>query len=162
MTPIAGRLGISLEAEIQRMHNNWFFKWHFIGEQGPVEIDGFRGNFIRYGGIKFDGSARLVYWDTIAFYLRQKISALFDEVETAIQGYPIELRAAAIMECQTLIVGFAESIKKAAIDKDRILRGDGMSFPPRDETHSWSGADIASIQSRADGLRSVYCIFQRP
>jgi len=144
------------------MHNDWFFKWHFIGGDRPVEIDNFRGDFIRYGGIKFDGSARIVFWDTIAFYLKQKISQLFDEVESAIQNYPVELRPAAIEECQSLITGFGAIIKRTAIDKDRILRGDGIRFPPRDEARSWNQSDLASIESRADGLRSVYCVFPAP
>jgi hypothetical protein len=160
MTPVAGRLAISLEAETRRMHNEWFFKWHFIGEQRVTEIDNFRGGYIRYGGIKFSGTARLVYWDTIAFYLRKKISDLFDQVEEAIKDYPIELRPAGIAECQSLISGFTTMIKNAAIEKDQILRGDGINFPPRDEHRRWDGADEVSIQSRADGLRSVYCVLQ--
>ena len=160
MTPIAGRLAISLEAETRRTYDQWFFKWHSIGEQRTTEIDNFRGGYIRYGGIKFSGTARLVYWDTISFYLRKKISDLFDEVEVAIKDYPIELRPAAIAECQTLIVAFTATIKNAAMEKDRILRGDGINFPPRDEHHRWEGADEFSIQSRADGLRSTYCVLQ--
>jgi hypothetical protein len=104
---------------------------------------------------------RLVWSIGTPFYLRKKISDLFDQVEEAIKDYPIELRPAAVAECQNLISGFTTTIKNAAIEKDRILRGDGINFPPRDEHHRWDGADEMSIQSRADGLRSVYCVLQR-
>jgi hypothetical protein len=62
MTPIGSRLSISLDDEYLRMQNEWFFKWHFIGDsQRAVEIDSFRGKPICYGGIKFSGTATLVY-----------------------------------------------------------------------------------------------------
>jgi hypothetical protein len=41
-----------LDAEYLRMQNEWFFKWHHIGGDSVVEIDGFDGRMIRYGGIK--------------------------------------------------------------------------------------------------------------
>jgi hypothetical protein len=65
LTPIGARLQTTLDAEYLRMQNEWFFKWHHIGRGGGVEIDGFDGRMIRYGGIKFSGSARNVYWGTI-------------------------------------------------------------------------------------------------
>jgi hypothetical protein len=60
-TPIGARLQIALDAEYLRMQNDWFFKWHYIGLDNVVEIDGFDGRMIRYAGIKFSGSARSVY-----------------------------------------------------------------------------------------------------
>lgn len=157
MTPMAERLSVALDAEVRRMEDKWFFEWHFIGRDDPVVMDDFRGGFIHYRGIMFDGTAHMVYWDTIVFYLRKKVSELFDAVEKGIQPYPADLRATAITECQSLISGFAARIKNAAIDKDRILRGNGLTFPPRDETHSWEGADNKAIANHADGLRAVYC-----
>lgn len=157
MTPIAERLEVALESEILRMQNRWFFEWHFIKGERPAVMDDFNGGTIQYSGIAFSGSARLVYWDSIRRYLRKKISELFDQVETTLPQYPRELRLAAITECHYVILRFAGRIKQISIDKDRILRGDGINFPPPDKTHDWDGADANTIQRRADGLRAIYC-----
>jgi len=157
VTPIAERLKINLETEFRRLQDEWFFKWHFIGAGSVAEMDNFRGGKIRYGGIKFDGSARIVYWDTIKFYLMQKICALFDDVESAIQNYPGAIRMKSIAECHALIAKFAANIKNTAIEKDRILRGNGFEFPAPDHTHLWHGAAPWDIQARVDGLRAIYC-----
>lgn len=63
LTPIAARLELALDAELLRMQNEWFFKWHHIGRERTVEIESFNGSPICYGGIKFGGTARDVYWD---------------------------------------------------------------------------------------------------
>ena len=66
MTPIGSRLQLTLDDEVIRMANEWFFKWHHIGGERPVEIDSFRGKPIVYGGIRFSGSA---HGPTDAFYV---------------------------------------------------------------------------------------------
>jgi len=162
VTPIAERLALQLESEFRRMQDEWFFKWHFIGAGSVAEMDNFRGGRIRYGGLKFDGSCRLVYWDTISFYLRQQIGVLFDQVEAAISNYPSEIRSKATAECHALISEFASQIKEAAIDTDQKLRGNGFELPSRDHTNSWRGAEIWDIQVRVDGLRALYCNEGRP
>ena len=91
------------------MQNEWFFKWHHIGGQWAIEIDSFRGKPIVYGGIKFAGSARLVYWDTIQHYLRNKIGAIFDGVEEELKKYPLEIRAAALAEARWIVSRFVET-----------------------------------------------------
>ena len=42
LTPIGSRLSASLNDEYLRMQNEWFFKWHSIGEDRAVEIDSFQ------------------------------------------------------------------------------------------------------------------------
>src|SRR5258706_12656096 len=79
LTPVGARLQMALDAEYLRMQNEWFFKWHHIGADSVVEIDGFDGSMIRYGGIKFSGTARDVYWSTIQRYARQKVGQLFGQ-----------------------------------------------------------------------------------
>ncbi len=157
MTPIAERLRLIAETEFRRVQDEWFFKWHFIGAGTVAEMDNFRGGKIRYGGIKFDGSARIVYWDTIAFYLRQKVGSMFEEVEAAIRDYPDSMRRTAIAECHELVSVFATKVKQAAIETDQKLRGNGFEFPPPDQTHSWPGAEARDIPARADGLCGIYC-----
>ena len=156
MTPIGSRLFASLNDEYLRMQNEWFFKWHHIGGQRSVEIDSFRGKPIVYGGIKFSGSARLVYWDTIQNYLRNKIGSIFNSFEEELPKYPLEIRAEALNEARSIVGQFAEKIRKAAIEKDRILRGDGIKFPPED-TGQWRGWHSGEIESRVEALRRIYC-----
>lgn len=156
MTPIGSRLFVSLNDEYLRMQNDWFFKWHHISRQRAVEIDSFRGKPIVYGGIKFSGSARLVYWDTIQHYLRNKIGSIFDGLEVDLTRYPLEIRAEALNEARWIVGQFAEKIRKTAIEKDRILRGDGIKFPPEDSGH-WRGWHAGDIEGRVDGLRRIYC-----
>jgi hypothetical protein len=48
LTPIGARLQMALDAEYLRMQNEWFFKWHHIGRDRVIEIDGFDGRMIRY------------------------------------------------------------------------------------------------------------------
>lgn len=157
LTPVGSRLQIALDAEYLRMLNEWFFRWHHIGGESTVEIDSFDGRMIRYGGIKFMGTARDVYWSTIQRYARQKVGQLFDGMEVELQKYPVEIRSKALGETEALIRQFVAKIRRAAIEKDRILRGNGFEFPPPQELGNWSGALSADIEARAAMLRHIYC-----
>jgi Predicted pPIWI-associating nuclease len=156
LTPIAARLQIALDAEYLRMQNEWFFKWHHIGRDSVIEIDGFDGKMIRYGGIKFSGSARDVYWMTIQRYARQKVGQLFDGLEAELQKYPLEIRSKALDEAQALIRVFLGKIRKATAEKDRVLRGNGFEFPPEQDLGNWVGAQPSDIESRTATLRHIY------
>jgi hypothetical protein len=158
MTPIGSRLSISLDDEYLRMQNEWFFKWHFIGDvHRAVEIDSFRGKPICYGGIKFSGTAHQVYWDTIQYYLRKKIGSIFDNLEEELKRYPFETRANALNEVHPIVTQFAAKIQRAAIDKDRILRGNGIQFPQEHNFGHWQGCHVGDIAARIDELRRIYC-----
>lgn len=156
LTPIGARLQIALDAEYLRMQNEWFFKWHHIGRDSVTEIDAFDGRMIKYGGIKFSGTARDVYWSTIQRYARQKVGQLFDEIEIDLQKYPLEIRSKALNESQSLIRLFVAKIRKAAVEKDRILRGNGFEFPPQQDLGNWAGAQASDIESRTATLRHIY------
>lgn len=156
-TVIAQRLELAIQQELTRMENEWFFKWHFIGEDGPVEIDSFRGRPIHYGGIVYSGSAVDVYWDTISHYRKIKVSEFFDKVEVDLPKHPKHVREQAIKEAGGLIKMFASSIQRRAVKRDRILRGDGINFPkPRDGGH-WEGSSQSVIDTRVEGLLESYC-----
>ncbi|WP_244540563.1 hypothetical protein [Hyphomicrobium sp. CS1BSMeth3] len=139
------------------MQNEWFFKWHFIGREGPVEIDSFDGRMIKYGGIKFSGTAHDIYWQTIQRYLRKKISAILDDVETELRKYPLEIRETTLNRARSLILQFAGKIRRAAIDKDRVLRGDGIKFPEARDFGQWSGSRNEDIEARIASLLDIYC-----
>jgi len=155
MTPIALRIQLSLDAERQRMRNEWFFKWHFIGRDGPVEIDGFDGRKIRYGGIKFEGTPRHVYWGTLKRYLKMKNGETFDRLEAEVKGYPEPQIQSAINETKTIMETFARGLIGDAIDKDRVLRGDGINFPPPDRGQGERLTIFHEIESRAQALTEL-------
>jgi hypothetical protein len=157
MTPIGSRLQLKLDNEYIRMANEWFFKWHHIGG-AAIEIDSFREKPIRYGGIKFSGTAHAVYWDTIQHYLRQKVSQTFDDLEQEIKDYPPDVRRIAIKEAMHIVFGFVGKIRKQAVDKDRILRGDGITFPAARDPGRWEGSTNKEIQQRADALLAIYAL----
>lgn len=139
------------------MQNEWFFKWHFIGKEGPVEIESFNGKPIYYGGVKFFGSPRLVYWDTIQRYLRKKVASTFDDLENELQKYPVEIRLAALSEAKFIVGAFAAKIRRTAIEKDRILRGNGFEFPAEHDQGNWAGCLPHDINARIESLKAIYC-----
>ena len=130
MTPTASRLKARLDARRRWFQNEWFYKWHFIGKDGPVSIDSFDGRGIHFGGIAFSGSARDVYWDAIARGVRKEVTEQFAWVDHEVRGYNQETALKAIDECAGQLVSFVRVIRRIAVDKDRILRGDGRKFTP--------------------------------
>ena len=156
MTPFGLRLQLALDLERQRMTNEWFFKWHFIGQSPAVEIDGFNGTKIRYGGIAFTGSARAVYWHTIKLYLKIKVGEIFDGLEAELKAYPKAHVEAAILDTKILMNSFAAGIFHEAIEKDRILRGDGINFPQPDTARAADPTVFPEIEQRANALQALY------
>lgn len=71
MTPPAVQLQFHLDQRY-RWFLSWLFKWHHIG-RGPIEIDMFDGRSAHLGGICFDGSARLTYWDAVVRGVRKEV-----------------------------------------------------------------------------------------
>lgn len=143
------------------MHNEWFFKWHFIGEQEAVEIDRFDGGVIRYGGLQYSGSPQVVFWDTISRYLRQKIEELFELLEEEIQRYPIPVRLKTLDQAGPLIATFAKSIRNAAIEKDQVLRGTGFEKPAQMDQGRWQTSLEPVILHRINALKDIYCARQQ-
>lgn len=157
LSPTAARLQLNLDGEYMRMQNEWFFAWHHIGGERGVEIDGFNGRKIAFSGIKFSGSAQDVYWDTIQRYLRQKIGALFDDLEGELRRYPSDTRRRTLNEARGLILRFAAKIKRAAIEKHRVLRGDGIKFPPEQDLGHWAGSRPEDIEAKISSLLHIHC-----
>jgi hypothetical protein len=157
LTPIGSRMQIALDAEYLRMVNEWFFKWHHIGRDGSVQIDSFDGRTINYGGMKFSGTARSVYWATIQRYARQKVGELFNELEVDLQKYPIGVREKALNEARTLICQFVAKIRRQTVEKDKTLRGDGINFPKEVDLGNWAGALTSDIEARVGTLHHIFC-----
>jgi hypothetical protein len=155
MTPTASRLKARLDERRMWFINEWLFKWHFIGKDGPVTIDSFDGRGIHYGGIKFDGTARLVYWDTIVRGVRKEITEQFAWVDQEVRNYNRETSLKAIDECAGLLAAFVRSIRREAVAKDCILRGDGINFPPENDAGRWEGTSDKEIASFGEALKAA-------
>ncbi len=138
------------------MQNEWFFKWHFIGSDGPIEIDAFDGRTLRYSFVEFGGTTQLVYWETIERYMRQKLAAIFDGLEEELLRYPIGVRKVSIVQVVPVIRSFADAIRRETVEKDRILRGNGMEFPKPYDRGKWVGARAGEIERRAAMLDEIY------
>jgi hypothetical protein len=133
MTPFGTRLKDKIDAEILRMQNEWFFKWHFIKETQGVEIDSFDGRKIQYGGIQYFGSAHQVYWTTLRRYLSLRLGEYFDLAVEALERFPSNISKVMIEEFDQLLKSFCSQIAEIAAEKDRILRGNGTDFPEIDD-----------------------------
>lgn len=155
MTPAATRLKLRLDDRARWFRNEWFFKWHHISGQPAVNIDLFDGRQAHYAGIAFSGSARDVYWDAVQRGVRREIVEQLTWVEEAIATYAPAAARAAIDECAGLIVSFARGIRRLAIEKDRILRGDGVNFPKEWDEGHWRGATDAEIIQQAEAIKAV-------
>lgn len=156
-TAIGQKLEIAIRQELTRMDNEWFYKWHFIGREGPVEIESFQGKPIRYGGIAYVGSPVEVYWSTISRYASLKVSEFFEFVEHALSEHPKNVREKSIYEEEELISRFSASIRTKAIEKDRILRGNGICFPTPHDKGQWNSSSISLIRRRSASLVESYC-----
>lgn len=155
MTPTASRLKARLDERRRWFVNEWFFKWHFIGKDGPVTIESFDGRGIHYNGIAFGGSARLVYWDTIVRGVRKEITEQFAWVDKEVRNYNRETALKAIDECAGQLASFVRAVRREAVKKDRILRGDGIDFPSEDDAGLWDGTSDRDIVSQAEALKSA-------
>lgn len=155
MTPTATRLQQRLGDRQAWFNNEWFFKWHHIGGDRPVEIDLFDGRATTLAGIAFWGSPRDVYWDAISRGLRKEVLNHFQWVEEVAKGYERSVAIQAISECGDLLTRFAAAIRHEAVEKDRILRGDGVRFPPAEDKGQWTGTTDEDIRDQAAALTAA-------
>ena len=155
MTPTGSRLQVRLDDRRRWFTNEWFFKWHFIGKDGPVSIDSFDGRGIHLGGIQFSGSARDVYWDAIVRGVRKQIDEQFAWIDEQVRQYNHETAIKAIDECTGQLILFVRLMRREAIAKDRVLRGNGIEFPPEDDAGRWDAVSENQILSRAKALETA-------
>lgn len=155
MTPTATQLKLRLDQRRRWFDNEWLFKWHRIGDKNAVEIDTFDGRMARYAGIKFEGSPRQIFWEAITRGVRKEVIEQLAWVEERVRVYSRDPAEAAIDECASLLVTFVQSVRRAAIQKDRILRGDGVTFPPEHDAGVWIDVSPREIIEHAEALKSA-------
>lgn len=152
MTPIGLSLQHTLELERLRMANEWFFCWHGLKEQRGVDVDGFDGRRIQMAGIHFYGAPREVYWNALNRYISKQIEIWIKHLETETISYPYDIKMEAANDFRSLLEGFNAQIVEIAIAKDRVLGGDGINFPQRDECRGRSLIQLAAISERIDAF----------
>ena len=155
VTPVASALKLRLDERRLWFANEWLFKWHFIGGASVVEIDTFDGRVAQYSGLKFDGSPMEVYWAAIARGARKEILNQFEWIEDRIRRYNQEVAETAIDESAELLVDFVSTLRNAAAEKERILRGDGANFPNRRIVGPWLGTSSEEITQLAVELKKA-------
>lgn len=155
MTPTVTRLKLRLDDRYAWFRNDWFFKWHYIGGQPAVEIDLFNGRHARYAGIAFSGSAHDIYWHAIVRGVGKEIIDQFVWVEDAVRPYDRSVAERAIDECAGQIVSFVRKVRRTAVEKDCILRGDGINFPAACDFGRWEGTDAPDILAQAAALKKA-------
>ena len=152
VTPVGSQLKARLEDRMV-WFNGWFFKWHHIGGSGAVEIETFDGRSARYAGLRFDGSPLEVYWYAIARGARKEVIDQLDWVERRVARYERSVALAAIDETAELLTAFVSSLRDAAVEKDRVLRGNGIEFPPHRDAGTWPGTSATEISLLAADLK---------
>lgn len=155
MTPTATRLQQRLSDRRFWFQNDWFFKWHHIGDDKTIDIDLFNGRHAHYSGIQFCGSPRDIYWQAIAHGLRKEIVEQLVWVDDSVRRFDRKVAIRTIDECARLLTTFAASIRREAIEKDRILRGDGISFPNAQDLGRWDGSSDNEILDQAEALKAA-------
>lgn len=152
-TPIAKQLQQRLE-DRKAWFRNWLFQWHNLKIPGGlVEVDLFDGRKSYLGGIAFDGSTRTVFWDAITRGVRKEILEQFAWVDEQVRRYNPTAANESIDQAAGLLVAFVRSIRREAIAKDRILRGDGINFPTENDGGHWEGTSQGEIVDYANALK---------
>lgn len=132
--------------------NQWLFKWHQL-RNGVTEVDLFDGRMTHMGGREYWGSARDVYCDAITRGVRKEIVEQFAWVDQHVRAYNKTTADEAIDQCAGLLVAFVRVVRKAAVKKDRILRGNGRESPPEDDAGQWHGTSPEEILAQAEALK---------
>jgi hypothetical protein len=155
MTSFGRRLAAEFEQEFSRLVNEWCLKWHELARGEPIDLDDFRGGRIRLGGMRFDASAELTYWNALQRYARGKIDETFGETEKEIclrAGIGLE---AVAEDAAIQLRSFLERLHRHAVFTEYRLQARG--YP--DECYldaRKDGATAAEIQNRKMALIERY------
>lgn len=125
-----------------------------------MQVDLFDGRQAQMGGIMFDGSARLTFWDAITRGVRKEILDQFAWVDEQARRYNRHTALESIDQSAGLLVSFARGVRRDVIAKDRILRGDGISFPSVNDAGHWHGTSEGEIRAYAEALKSAFSFDQ--
>jgi hypothetical protein len=152
-TPVAKQLQQRLE-DRRAWFRHWLFQWHGLRDgRNPIQVDLFDDRTSFMGGVEFSGSARDVFWDAITRGVRKEILDQFAWVDDQVRKYNRTTALESIDQAAGLLSSFAQGVRRDTIEKDRILRGNGINFPPTNDLGHWHGTSQQEIQSYAEALK---------
>ena len=160
-TTFALRLENDLENEMRRMANEWFFKWHYIGGNAPVEIDGFDGRKIRYAGIGFGGSSRIVYWNALGIYVKKKVDEVFAHLNEELEISPGHIRGEMVIETYVLCKTFNALILQKADQTENLLLKKKKTRGVNYYEYKCEASKFSLIEQYKDSLIAKYEIDKR-
>jgi hypothetical protein len=152
MTPTGYQLRLRLDDRLRWLKNEWFFKWHHIKGDRPIKIDLFDGGFANYSGVSFEGSPHDVYWNAIVRGARREVVAQLEWLEERVRSYAKQPAEAALEECGVLLFSFVQSVRRTAMEKDAVLRGNGTTFPPEHDFGNWEGLSLEEISHQTSAI----------
>jgi hypothetical protein len=156
--PFVFSLDQRLSEELRHFKNNWFFKWHFIGENRETRIDAFDGSEIVYGGLTFDGSPRLVYWEALARYAAKEEARTFADIENELRSRGSSATPDLVSQAAAALEAHLRAVADYAVVRDRILRRGKNQLrsdfiEPEPDYFRWHHiARVAKISARSKSL----------
>ena len=115
----------SLENEFARLDKDKLTPWIFMTTDHGLDVTALDGSKVRYRGIEFSGTARLVFWDRFSVpFLKDIISRGFAETREFCEQHGIAA-APALDETAELLRDGVDRTFKRMVDIDRRLRGKG-------------------------------------
>jgi hypothetical protein len=157
MTPFELSLSYELDIERQRFDSEWLFQWHNISsERHIVDVPDFRGGRITIGGVRFEGSAPLVYWNALGRYVNGKVHETFQRWDRETLPYPAALRRSSLHGTEMVLRRFVAAVMERANSTDQALRGRGT--PKTDKAmegsaaHSHANVEILRLKHAHEAL----------
>ena len=128
-----------VENEFTAFNNKKIVPWAFFRNESGFEITAFDGSKIRYKGIEFEGSPKLIFWGSIPQpFLKDIISRMFAKTREFCHEHDLSA-AAPLKETALLLLDHVSNTFKIMDDIDRRLRGKGdpKSVPSYNPTNEY-------------------------
>lgn len=155
MSSFGNRLAAEFETEFTRLANDWYLRWHDLARGEPIDVDDFRGGYIRLQNTHFDAVAEHAYWAAVGRYAAAKIDETFRRADNEIlaQG---GIQTEAIAEETTIALrSFLEKLHRHAVFTEYRLQERG--YPNEHYLASRRDSSVAAeIQQRKSELLEKY------
>jgi len=118
-------LSKSIVDDVDRVISEKLMKWRMFPAQWKLEIENYYGKPIRYSGIKYDGSPRVVYWGGfIEPFLENGIIKSLSELEKVCLQKNLDINDY-VNEMEDLLRTLVVKTYNNMAEIDQILRGNG-------------------------------------
>lgn len=115
-----------LVSDLDRKYIKLITKWVFLHSGTLVEIPKYDGTFIRYQGIRFDGSPELVFWKGfIEPYLQNEPLEILNQVAKLAKDTSQDITYC-LYEAERLLGVLVQRVYEKMADTDQTLKGDGI------------------------------------